>query len=49
MADKPFEKESLHEVERRMQGGKSAKKDTTVEGRHPDQQNRLKDQENLRK
>lgn len=49
MANEKFEKENLLEVERKMQGNQNPKKDTTVEGRLPDQQNRMKDQENMRK
>ncbi|NHM32325.1 hypothetical protein [Neobacillus terrae] len=49
MANEKFEKENLLEVEKRMQENQNPKKDTTVEGRLPDQQNHMKDQENMRK
>ncbi|WP_409302404.1 hypothetical protein [Peribacillus sp. SCS-155] len=44
-----MKEDNLREVEQKFQSNKNPVKDLTKEGRHPDQQHRLKDQENLRK
>lgn len=49
MSNEWNEKEGLREYERKVQGGHQPDHSGVDKGRVPDQQNRLKDQENLRR